>query len=169
MNAYLIKQFLPEGVHGWQILHSLSDSIRNFQGWKEGGTSKRKKKTDPPRIKNTKWTVTFDPRYSTPLWEFQRTPDDSTELLMRRPEGDSGTDLFSNLQCVAGHGVLLWKCSCQSCEIIRRLVAMSNPHVRSVMSRREEQRSVLTSEQYADFQCLVDQAMQRVDARDVAE
>jgi len=53
--------------------------------------------------------------------------------------------------------------------IIRRLVAMSNPHARSVMCRREEQRAALTAEQHADFMYLVDQAMQRVDAPDTAE
>ena len=37
------------------------------------------------------------------------------------------------------------------------------------MSRREEQRVVLTPEQVADFQLLVEQAMQRADARDTVE
>ena len=169
LEAYLTKQFLPEGVQEWQILHSLSDSIRNFQGWKEGAISKRKKKTNPSQVQNTRWTVTFNPRYSTPIWEFQRLSEERTEPLTRRPDGDTGTELLSTILCVAGHGAQLIKCCCQSCAIIRKLVAMSNPHMRSVMCRREQQPVSFSPEQYADFQVLVEQAMQRVDVRESAE
>ena len=34
LETYLNEHFLPEGVEGWQILHSLSDSIRTFTGYK---------------------------------------------------------------------------------------------------------------------------------------
>ena len=167
LNAYLLKEFLPDGVDGWQILHSLSDSIRNFRGWREGSRSKRKKKPDPPRVKNTKWTVTFDPRFSTPVWEFLRPPDD-VKKLTRKPRGEAESD-YDNLLCVAGHGVQLWRCRCQPCLVVRRLIAQSNPQLRSVMCRREEPEVVFSAEQQADFLCLVETAMQRNDAPDQDE
>jgi hypothetical protein len=166
LEAYLTKQFLPEGVEGWQVLHSLSDSIRNFQGWRDGSISKRKKKTCPPPIPNTRWTVTFNPRYSTPTWEFLKPSGERTEPLTRRPDLSLGTEPLSTILCVAGLGAQLINCRCPPCVVLRRLMAMNNPQMRSVMSRREEQPFSFTPEQYADFQVLVEQAMQRIEVQE---
>jgi hypothetical protein len=102
LETYLTMQFFPDGVEGWQLLHSLSDSIRNFTGWKEGSVSKQKKKTSPPRVQNLRWTVTFNPRYSTPTWEFLRSSITRVEPLARKPDLSLGTEPLSTILCVAG-------------------------------------------------------------------
>ena len=43
LQKFLDCEFLPEDVASWMILHSISDSIRNFVGWRPGSKSKRKK------------------------------------------------------------------------------------------------------------------------------
>ena len=42
LHKFLDCDLLPEGVSSWMILHSLSDSIKNFVGWRSGSKAKKK-------------------------------------------------------------------------------------------------------------------------------
>ena len=66
LQKFLDCEFLPEGVASWMILHSMSDSIRNFVGWRSGSKAKRKKSGSYVPGQNLKWNATFNPLYLTP-------------------------------------------------------------------------------------------------------
>ncbi len=65
--------FLPEGVSSWMILHSLSDSIKNFVGWRSGSKAKRKKSGSYVPGQNLKWNATFNPLYIAQHGSFRPT------------------------------------------------------------------------------------------------
>ena len=64
----VIQSLLPEGVTPEKIYHSLSGSIRAFNGQCHGHKTRRKRLVPPPGD-YSQWSVTFRTPYATPLWE----------------------------------------------------------------------------------------------------
>ena len=142
------------------ILHSISDSIRNFVGWRPGGKSKRKKTGSYVPGQNLKWNATFDPLYITPPWEFQtnREPSPQAQQVTRRPDMSLGIEPLNTLLCVASLGSSFINCTCKSCILVRRILCRANPTLRSVMARTGEEQVEFTEEHYDNLRHLVEQS-----------
>jgi hypothetical protein len=142
------------------ILHSLSDSIRNFVGWRSGSKAKRKKSGSYVPGQNLKWNATFDPLYITPPWEFQTNGVISPQAqpVTRRPDANLGIEPLNTLLCAASLGSSFIICTCTICSLVRRIMSRANPTLRSVMARTGEEQAEYTSEDYDNIRHLVDQS-----------
>ena len=160
LQKFLDCEFLPEDVASWMILHSISDSIRNFVGWRPGSKSKRKKTGSYVPGQNLKWNATFDPLYITPPWEFQtnREPSPQAQPVTRRPDMSLGIEPLNTLLCVASLGSCFINCTCKSCILVRRILCRANPTLRSVMARTGEEQVEFTEEHYDNLRHLVEQS-----------
>ena len=160
LQKFLDCEFLPEDVASWMILHSLSDSIRNFVGWRPGSKSKRKKTGSYVPGQNLKWNVTFDPLYITPPWELQtnREPSQQAQPVTRRPDMSLGIEPLNTLLCVASLGSCFINCTWKSCILVRRILCRANPTLRSVMARTGEEQVEFTEEHYDNLRHLVEQS-----------
>jgi hypothetical protein len=151
--------FMPEEVASWMVLNSLSDSIRNFVGWRQGSKSKRKKSSSSPEP-NLRWTVTFDTRYITPPWEFQKGQEQNAQPVTKRPDISLGIEPLNTIMCASSQGASFIHCNCTLCILIRRALCRANPVLRSVMARTGEQQLEFTEQAYDILRQLVEQSYQ---------